>query len=54
LAFEAGAHRMYVSLLERNQKSPTLSMLFRLCKAMGVSASKLVARVERSMARKVR
>jgi DNA-binding XRE family transcriptional regulator len=49
LAFEAGVHRTYVSLLERNRKSPTLSMLFRLCKAMGVSPSKLVARVEKAM-----
>jgi transcriptional regulator with XRE-family HTH domain len=52
LAFEAGVHRTYISLLERNRKSPTLSMLFRLCRAMGISASKLVARVEKAMARR--
>jgi transcriptional regulator with XRE-family HTH domain len=49
LAFKAEVHRTYVSLLERNKKSPTLSMLFRLCKALGISASDLVARVEKAI-----
>jgi transcriptional regulator with XRE-family HTH domain len=49
LAFKAGLHRTYVSLLERDLKSPTLSTLFRLCLAMGVSASKLIAKVEKAM-----
>jgi transcriptional regulator with XRE-family HTH domain len=49
LASKAGVHRTYVSLLERDKKSPTLSMLLRLCQALGVSASELVARVEKAM-----
>jgi transcriptional regulator with XRE-family HTH domain len=48
LAFKAEVHRTYVSLLERNRKSPTLDVLFRLSQAVGLSASRLVARVERS------
>ena len=51
LAFEAGIHRTYVSLLERNVKSPTVATLFRVCKAMKVRASVLIARVERSARR---
>ena len=47
LAFRAGVHRTYVSLLERDKKSPTLTVLFRLCKALGVSPSAFVRRVER-------
>jgi len=47
LAERAGIHRTYVSLLERNRKSPTLDLLFRVCKALGVRASVLIARVER-------
>lgn len=47
LAFRAGVHRTYISLLERDLKSPTLNMLFRLSKALSVSASKLVAKVEK-------
>ena len=46
LGFEAGISRQYVSLLELEQKSPTLDVLLRLCKAMGVSAGTIVKRVE--------
>lgn len=49
LAFRAGVHRTYISLLERDLKSPTLNTLFRLCKALAVSASKLVAKVEKRL-----
>ena len=47
LAFQAGISRNYVSLPELNQKSPTVDVLLRLCEAMGVSAAKLIARVEK-------
>ncbi len=43
LAFEAGVHRTYVGLLERGKKSPTLSVLFRICKALDISPSQLIA-----------
>jgi transcriptional regulator with XRE-family HTH domain len=48
LAFEAGVHRTYISLLERDKKSPTLSVLFRVCEALDISVSQLIARVEKS------
>jgi transcriptional regulator with XRE-family HTH domain len=47
LAFEAGVHRTYISQLERNQKSPTLDVLFRLCRALGVRPSEVLSRIER-------
>ncbi len=47
LAFDAEFDRTYISHLENNKKSPTVDTLFRLCKAMGISASVLIARVER-------
>lgn len=34
LAFEAGVHRTYISLLERDKKSPTVNVLLRICKAL--------------------
>ena len=34
LAFRARVHRTYISLLERDKKSPTLDVLFRICGAM--------------------
>lgn len=48
LAFAAGVHRTYISLLERDKKSPTLNVLLRICKALGVSAAQVVARIEKS------
>lgn len=46
LAFRAGLHRTYISLLERDKKSPTLVVLLRLSSALGIRASELVARLE--------
>ena len=46
LAFEAGIHRTYVSLLERGKKSPTLVVIVRLAHALNVKPSELLRRVE--------
>lgn len=46
VAARARISRNYVSLLELNQKSPTVAVLLRICKAIGVKASKVIARVE--------
>lgn len=46
LAYKAGLHRTYISMLERNRKSPTLEVLFRIASALDVSAAELIARVE--------
>ncbi|MGO8688997.1 MAG: helix-turn-helix domain-containing protein [Thermoguttaceae bacterium] len=48
LAFKAGVSRQYVSVLELNEKSPTVDTLIRVCRAMGASAGKIVARVEKA------
>jgi transcriptional regulator with XRE-family HTH domain len=52
LAFEANVHRTYVSLLERNKRSPTLDILFRICDALNVKASDLIVRVEAKRAKR--
>lgn len=46
LAFAAGLDRTYISQLEHDKKSPTLDALFRICGALGLPASMLIARVE--------
>jgi transcriptional regulator with XRE-family HTH domain len=46
LAFRADISRNYVSLLELDEKSPTVQMLLRLCKVTGVKASAILARIE--------
>ena len=48
LAFEAELDRTYISHLENDHKSPTLGVLFRICDALGISASELIARVEKT------
>ena len=48
LASRAGVHRTYISLLERNKKSPTLDTLIKICKALEIAASKIIARMERA------
>ncbi len=46
LAAKAGVSRNYISLLELNQKSPTVQMLFKVCKVLRVRPSVVIARVE--------
>lgn len=46
LAFRAEVHRTYISQLERGLKSPTLSVILRMSRALKVSASRIVANTE--------
>ncbi len=46
LAFDAGIHRTYVSLIERGRKSPTLTIIAKLAKALNMRPSELLRRVE--------
>ncbi len=52
LAFDAGIHRTYVSLIERGVKNPTLGVLFRLCHALDVPPTKFVKNVQNRMGKK--
>ena len=52
LAHAAGVDRTYVSMLENDKGSPTLETLFRLCDAIGVAASEVVAEAERARRRR--
>lgn len=48
LSFAAEIDRTYVSQLERNLKSPTVDVLFRICAALKIPASEFIARVEKA------
>ncbi|MFO0824478.1 MAG: helix-turn-helix transcriptional regulator [Gemmataceae bacterium] len=48
LARKAKLDRAYISLLENDRKSPTVDTLTRLCRALGIAASTVLARVERA------
>ena len=43
LAHRAGLHRTYVSGVERGVRNPTVTVLDKLAKALGVSLSTLLA-----------
>ena len=49
LADRAGIHRTYVSQIERGLKSPTLSVLFAISKSLNISASSLIAELEKNI-----
>lgn len=49
LGFEAGLERVYVSLLERGERSPSLVVILDLAKALGVTGAEFVARVEQRL-----
>jgi len=46
LAFEAELDRTYISQFENNHKSPTVDVLFRICRALRAKVSELIARLE--------
>jgi transcriptional regulator with XRE-family HTH domain len=46
LAARARVDRTYLSDIENDKVSPTLDMLERLCNALGVRVSAIIARVE--------
>ena len=48
VAFAAEIDRAYLSQLENDRKSPTVDTLLRVCAALGVRASVILARIERT------
>ena len=46
LSHAAGIDRSYLSQLERDLKSPTIQILFRLCRPLKVLPSELMAKLE--------
>lgn len=51
LAFKAEISRNYVSLLELNHRSPTIDVLLRVARALGIRASVLIATIEEKTSR---
>jgi transcriptional regulator with XRE-family HTH domain len=47
LAFEAGIERNYVSLIELGRNQPTITVVFKLAKALDIRPSKLIAKTEK-------
>ena len=47
LGGKSGVDRAYISELEHGKNSVSIEVLFRLCSAMGVSCSEVVAAIEK-------
>lgn len=44
LAFQAGINRNYVGQIEREEKSPTIDVIEKLCGSLGISPATLLSR----------
>lgn len=49
LGLEADLRRTYVSILELGQQQPSLGTIFKLARALGISASSVIAEVENEL-----
>jgi transcriptional regulator with XRE-family HTH domain len=47
LAKQANLDPSYVSLLENNRKSPTLTVYFRICQVLNIRPSEMMRRIEK-------
>ena len=46
LAFDAGVHPTYLSLIERGKRNPTILVLAAIAKALGTSMTAIIREVE--------
>lgn len=46
LAFEAGIERNYVSLIELGRNQPTVTVIFKLAKALNIEPNRLIKMTE--------
>jgi transcriptional regulator with XRE-family HTH domain len=52
LALEADLHRNYVGGIERGERNPTLTNIFKLAEAVGTTPSALLALTEKRLKRR--
>jgi len=52
LSIRAGLDRTYVSLLERGQRQPTISTLYKLAAPLKVSVNEMVFRLDNQLGKK--
>lgn len=51
LAERCGVHRNAIGLIERGERSPSIETVFAIAHGLGVSASKLAARLEQMLSK---
>ena len=47
LGLESGVQRNFISLIETGQNQPTITTIFKLAGALGLTSSKLIAETEK-------
>ena len=52
LALEADIRRTFVSVLELGQQQPTITTVYKICKALNISMSRIMELVELEIAKK--
>lgn len=51
LAERSGLHRNAIGFLERGERSPSLESVFAISRGLGISASKLIAKLDQALPR---
>jgi transcriptional regulator with XRE-family HTH domain len=52
LATKSGLHRTYINMVEKGRKRPTVDVFARICDALAILPSKMLARIERRQGRR--
>lgn len=50
LAFETELHRTYISLVERGERCPTVTVLFQICDALHVRPDEIIVQAYQEVA----
>jgi transcriptional regulator with XRE-family HTH domain len=50
LALKAGLHRNYIGILERGEQNPSLLVMMKISKALGINLSDLLAKLPPELA----
>jgi transcriptional regulator with XRE-family HTH domain len=50
LAAESGLDRTYISMLERGKRTPSIEVIWKLCRALQIAMVKLVGDLEQALA----
>jgi transcriptional regulator with XRE-family HTH domain len=50
LAFRADLERVYISMIERGERKPTLHTIFKICKELQIKPSLFIKEIEDSIA----
>ncbi|MCC6302949.1 MAG: helix-turn-helix transcriptional regulator [Gammaproteobacteria bacterium] len=53
LAERCGMHRNAIGFIERGERSPSIESVFAIATGLGISASKLIGRLDQALSKKI-